>query len=385
LVSNGLISENVKSIAIDGDKIYAGTDRGLSIIPLDANVQTIYTPNLYIREVSGTWGKWTDNSLIEMDYTNNNLSVTFGAITFTQPESVEYEYNLNNKGNWLLCPGNFIALSQLPYGENQLQIRARNKNSNWVYSDLLFFSVIPPFLKTTLFYIIAIFLIGSLISLIIYQRYQKKVQILQKTAMINEERNRISADLHDDIGADLSRIVVASELIKFNHTEDRDLPAVNKIIDGAHNLRSKVDNIIWALNPSYDSMKNFVSYIRQQGMEFFSDTAVQFNLTHDDSGLDERLTTLERRNLFLVIKEVFNNVLKHSGAKTLNTHISSQGGLLKICISDNGKGMPHPDSIKWNNGGLTLRRRTHEIKGSIEWSKTDGGGTTVCIYVKTDK
>ncbi len=385
MVSNGLISENVKSIAIDGDKIYAGTDRGLSIIPLDANVQTIYTPNLYIREVSGTWGKWTDNSLIEMDYTNNNLSVTFGAITFTQPESVEYEYNLNNKGNWLLCPGNFIALSQLPYGENQLQIRARNKNSNWVYSDLLFFSVIPPFLKTTLFYIIAIFLIGSLISLIIYQRYQKKVQILQKTAMINEERNRISADLHDDIGADLSRIVVASELIKFNHTEDRDLPAVNKIIDGAHNLRSKVDNIIWALNPSYDSMKNFVSYIRQQGMEFFSDTAVQFNLTHDDSGLDERLTTLERRNLFLVIKEVFNNVLKHSGAKTLNTHISSQGGLLKICISDNGKGMPHPDSIKWNNGGLTLRRRTHEIKGSIEWSKTDGGGTTVCIYVKTDK
>lgn len=383
--SDGLISENVKSIAIDGDKIYAGTDRGLSIIPLDVHVQTDYTPNLYIREVSGTWGKWDGNSPIEMDYTNNNLSVTFGAITFTQPEYVEYEYNLNNGGNWLHCPGNFIALSQLPYGENQVQIRARNKNSHWVYSDLLSFGVDPPFWKTTLFYIIAIFLIGSLVALIIYQRYQKKVQILQKTAMINEERNRISADLHDDIGADLSRIVVASELIKFNHTEDRDLPAVSKIIDGAHNLRSKVDNIIWALNPSYDSMQNFVSYIRQQGVEFFSDTPIHFTLTHDDSGLDEHLSTLQRRNLFLVIKEVFNNALKHSGAKEVDTHISSQGGLLKICISDDGKGMPHPDSIIWNNGGLTLRKRTQEINGSIEWRKTEGGGTSVFIYIKTDK
>jgi signal transduction histidine kinase/ligand-binding sensor domain-containing protein len=382
--SDGLISENVKSIAIDNNKIYAGTDRGLCIIPLHASIQTDYTPNLYIREVSGTWGKWSGLANISTDYTNNNLSVTFGAITFTQPEKVEYEYNLNNGEKWLACPGNYLALSQLPYQSNQLQIRARNKNSNWVYSDILSFDVSPPFWKTTAFYLIAIFLIGSLISLLLYSRYQKKVQLLEKTALINEERNRISADLHDDIGADLSRIVVASELIKYNHSQEKDLPAVNKIIDGARNLRSKVDNIIWALNPSYDSMKNFVSYIRQQGVEFFSDTPIHFNLKHDESGLDKHLSTLQRRNLFLVIKEIFNNALKHSEATEVTVHISNQKGALMICVEDNGKGMPSQSEIKWNNGGQTLRKRTLEINGTIKWEETTGGGTTVCIYVKTE-
>lgn len=381
--AEGLNSENVKAVAVSGNNIYAGTDRGLCIIPQSIKLKNEIVPNMYIREVSGTWGKWTGDLNINADYTNNNLTVTFGAITFSQPEEVIYEYNLNQESTWIRCPGNFITLSQLPYKTNQIQIRARNKNSDWAYTNVLSFYVRPPFWRTTLFYILSGLLSASIIFLIFYFRYQRKLRLLEKSALINEERNRISADLHDDIGADLSRIVVACELLKFHNTEDKSVPVVNRVLEGARNVRSKVDNIIWALNPTHDSMTNFVSYIRQQGVEFFHDSNIQFELTAEKSGLDKRLTALQRRNLFLVLKEIFNNCLKHSGATHVKVHVSDQARALKICVSDNGKGMPKPSVHRWNNGGLTLNKRTKEIGGSIEWSESKGGGTTVCVLIRS--
>ena len=375
--SEGLISNNVRCIYFHDGKMYAGTDQGLSIIPLRERKKVNVQPFVYIRKISGTWGSREDNVPLELNYLNNNLTLEFAAIAFADPDKVRYQYFLDEAGNWIDCGGHSITLSQLPYGQHHLKIRACINDGIWSEGETISFAILPPFWNTRFFYFLVAFLSLGLIVLILGFFYWRRVLQIRQLKLMNSERDRISEDLHDDIGADLSRIVVACEVLKVASTDNRG--SVDKIISTAKNLRNKVDSIIWALNPSNDTLGCFVSYLREFGQEYFENTHVKFSMNDDFPVVDHKLSSLQRRYLFLMVREIFNNVLKHSHASNVTLSVRELKAAIRFEVSDNGVGVKNIDAIQWNNGGRILRKRANEIGAGIEWSLRESAGLNVTI------
>lgn len=144
----------------------------------------------------------------------------------------------------------------------------------------------------------------------------EKKEFESKLAVIKaqqEERNRISADMHDDLGAGMTTIRLYSELAK-GKLSDNPIPEIDKISSSADELLNKMNAIIWSMSSSNDSLGNMIAYIRSYALEYFENTGVNCRIS-----IPENLPNIEvigeiRRNVFLVVKEALNNILKHSHA-----------------------------------------------------------------------
>ncbi len=200
------------------------------------------------------------------------------------------------------------------------------------------------------------------------------------------ERERIIADLHDDVGGGLSSIRMMSDLMAQKGTKEQ-LPEYvmfgQKISHTAKDIAQRMHTIIWSLNAENDTVNNFAEYVRQYGVAFFENSPIRFisdNLKMP--GSDIEISGVKRKNLFLIIKEGFHNTVKHSSATEASVHISLNKNNLHISIKDNGKGIAdedNPASIRFGNGLKNMQKRMDEIGGDIHIDT--GKGTSIEINV----
>jgi signal transduction histidine kinase len=198
---------------------------------------------------------------------------------------------------------------------------------------------------------------------------------LEKKNALNMERNRISADMHDDLGSDLSRIAVIAELIKIKGKDEEIVhDNLDKISIFVTSARKKMDDIIWALNPSNDSVGSLIGYINQYCLNFFEDTDIkvdiQFKLLTDEVQLNAR----QRRNIFLVIKEIANNTLKHSMATEFYLSFTTGKKDIGISVGDNGIGIISGQKKEYSNGLKNIEQRIRELHGDILIITGEGKG-----------
>jgi signal transduction histidine kinase len=196
------------------------------------------------------------------------------------------------------------------------------------------------------------------------------------------ERERIIADLHDDVGGGLSSIRMMSDLLSNQEGENNQDNRVNfprKISATAKEIALRMNTIIWSLNVENDTLQNFSEYVRLFGISFFENSPMKFGYynTAPDAAVIE-LTGVQRKNLFLIIKESLHNTLKHSGASYANVIIHLDKGWLLITMEDNGKGFQHLNGM--GNGLKNMKRRAAEINGAIEFEA--GQGTTIQVSVR---
>lgn len=192
-----------------------------------------------------------------------------------------------------------------------------------------------------------------------------------------EERNRISADMHDDLGAGMTTIRLYSELAK-NRLGTHEVPEIEKISSSANELLTKMNAIIWSMSSSNDSLGNMVAYIRSYSLEYFENTGVNCIIN-----LPEEIPSLVvagaiRRNVFLVVKETLNNVLKHSGATEVRITLERVSDGLKLYIHDNGKGIDFEKIRQFGNGLKNMKKRMDDI--GITFSIENKNGTLVTLH-----
>ena len=202
---------------------------------------------------------------------------------------------------------------------------------------------------------------------------------IQRQKAINLERERIIADLHDDVGGGLSSIRMMSDLmlnIPENASENKTPVFAQKISATAKDIAQRMHTIIWSLNVENDTVENFVEYVRQHGVFFFEDTRVKFNFNTTPALFkDISLTGIQRKNLFLVAKEAFHNILKHSGANYVMVRIFIEDQHIIMVIEDNGSGIRNQN--QFGNGLKNMQKRIAEIQGTIRISSENG--TTITI------
>jgi signal transduction histidine kinase len=208
------------------------------------------------------------------------------------------------------------------------------------------------------------------------ERKEFEKQLAVVTAQ-QEERNRISADMHDELGSGMTHIRLMSELAKSKMKQNIP-PEIEKISQSADDVLNKMNAIIWSMNSKNDSLGNLVSYIRAYSTEYLEGTSVNCKVTIPHNIPEKELSGDKRRNIFLCVKETLNNMLKHSGATELTVDILTDE-VLTIGIHDNGRGIDLQKIRQFGNGLQNIKRRMESIGGDFEITNNNGTETILSL------
>ncbi len=195
------------------------------------------------------------------------------------------------------------------------------------------------------------------------------------------ERERISEDIHDDIGGILSAIKLQAEFAKMKIKDDAIAETLRSISENTNLATNNFREMIWCLHTRNDSLIEFVDYISIYTRTLFEKSKIKLEIKKGIIHEDIILPGFIRRQLLLVIKEICNNIIKHSQASKANLELSLQEKTFTIEISDNGIGMP--ENSKPRNGLLNITKRIESIGGTIHSYLTQG--TSYKIFLRLEK
>jgi signal transduction histidine kinase len=219
------------------------------------------------------------------------------------------------------------------------------------------------------------------------KRKQRAKEMLEK---IREEefiklRQRTAEDFHDEMGNSLTRISVLTDVLrsKLDTRESDVTKLVQQIKENTNVLYNGSRDIIWSLNSQNDGMFEIAEHIKDIGMELFEETAIELDYTHNISQSDNLKLKLDySRNLTMIFKEVYSNILKHARASRVDVQVLlGPGRVLDIRIADNGHGFNMATAVK-GNGIKNMGNRVNRLNGEITVDSVPGKGTEIIITLK---
>jgi signal transduction histidine kinase len=208
------------------------------------------------------------------------------------------------------------------------------------------------------------------------KEYEKELAVYKAQ---QEERNRISADMHDELGSGMTAIRLMSEIAKNKMKEDTP-KEIDKISHSADDLLNKMNAIIWSMNSINDTLDNLISYIRSYSLEYFENASLECKIQTPDIIPERELSGDKRRNIFLCVKESLNNVVKHSKATSVKIEIVTNAELI-IRIVDDGVGIDLNHIRQFGNGLQNITRRMKSIGGIFKIENLQGTTTTLILPI----
>lgn len=320
------------------------------------------------------------------------LEFRYAALSFAAPSKVRFKYRLLGLDSDWIDAGNkrSAAYSQLAPGSYRFQCIASNGYGIWNLKGAeLAFTVLPFYWQTWWF-----LGISGLFTLLVTawavrfetrRRMQRRFAVLEQERAIELERTRIARDIHDDIGANLTRITLLSQSAPNGSSQPAEASAILQEISGtAREVTQSLDEIVWAVNPKHDTFESLICYMAKFAQDFLNAAHVRFRLDIPNKVPDWPLSTHTRHNLFLAFKEVLNNTVKHSEASEVRLSLSVDPNSLVLTIGDNGRGMPipaEPYGAICGNGIPNLQHRLAQIGGRYEVVTNSEKGTTVLFTI----
>lgn len=201
----------------------------------------------------------------------------------------------------------------------------------------------------------------------------KAEQELERKMEVEKERTRIATDMHDDLGAGLTRIKFIAENISERASDPALQPEMEKIKQSSIDLVENMAEIIWAMNEKNNTLEDLLFYLRSYTMDYCTenDLACEF---HIPEGIPRKVIGGQvRRNVFLVLKESLHNIVKHAKAKNVCVTVKADDQLLLI-VQDDGKGFEQIPGQP-GNGIINMEHRAQFLKGKM-WV-ANGEGTAI--------
>lgn len=417
--SEGLASENCSggfqpaSCKTPDGRLWFPTAKGMAVID-PANVSTnALPPPVVIEEFvvsdqpvkipRASPSSSGPPSKMEIPAGRQRFELRYTALSFSAPEKVRFRHQLVPlEQNW----SEPEATRSTPYsylrpGNYTFRVIACNNDDVWNTDGAsLSFTVLPHVWQTWWFQGTAMALgaggIGAGVFGFVRRRERHKLERLERQRALERERARIARDIHDDLGASLTRITLLSQSAQ-GDIEDREAVAedVKQIYYTARESTRAMDEIVWAVNPHHDTLDSLVAYLGRFAQHFLSAAGIRCRLEEPPQLPAWTLTAEIRHNVFLAFKEALNNVVKHAGASEVRVSLELLPTGFVLVITDNGRGFDLNHSgnsitadgarLSSGNGLVNMQKRLEEVGGRCEWITAPGEGTRVrlCVAVKS--
>jgi len=326
---------------------------------------------------------------IELSYAQDVISFEFVALNYTNPEKNRYAYKMDGfDKDWVQSnTRRYAGYTHLDPGEYVFRVKASNNDGIWNETGAsVRLIVVPPFWMRWWFRVAAIFcMFGSVawaIRAFEMRKIREQVLRLEREAALERERTRIARDMHDDLGARLTEIRLLSEMTQRDRSDDRILASnLREISEDAREVVDSFQEIVWSVNPKYDTLDNFADFLAQYASGYLGKAELRCRLEIPANLPTLKVSAEVRHNMMMVVKEALNNTVKHAAASEVNLTLECDDRKLVVVVHDNGSGFAPEDSRRFGNGLLNMRQRLESIGGEIQIRSTPGGGTNVTLIV----
>jgi len=335
---------------------------------------------------------------VDLTPDNEQLDIHFASLNFSAPKGVQFgarfRYQLNEatqKGhsqNWTdIGTERVVRFTRLQPGEYTFRVQACNEDGWWDETGASFaVTVEPPFWRTPKFIVTSILIFVGILAGVIYlvstAKLKRQLRVAQQKELIEHERARIARDLHDQLGANLTQITLLGEMAE----TDKDIPDeieqhAQQICSTARETTRSLDEIVWAVNPSNDTLESLANYACKYAQDYFAMAKVSYRAELPSGLPPTRILPEVRHNVFLAFKEAVNNVVKHAHATEARVKLQLEPGQFTLSVADNGKGLGDISDKKLRNGLKNMRRRLDDVHGQFEIAPGVDGGTVVKLTV----
>ena len=324
---------------------------------------------------------------------DEQLEIRFTALNFSAPKGsrfgAQFKYWLENRDKTWTDWRNerVVVLSRLAPGDYIFHVIACNEDGVWNEDGATFaIKVEPPFWKKTSFLVaVALVFLGVLagiIYLVSTAKLKRQLRAAQQKELIEHERARIARDLHDQLGANLTQVTLLGELAEM----DKDSPGevaqhAQQICETARESTHSLDEIVWAVNPSNDTLEGLANYACKYAQDYFALAGVSYRAELPPNLPPTPIPPEVRHNVFLAFKEAVNNVVKHAHATEARVKLQLEPGKFILSITDNGRGLGDLSGKALRNGLKNMRKRLTDVRGEFEITPGANEGTVVTLTV----
>jgi signal transduction histidine kinase len=236
--------------------------------------------------------------------------------------------------------------------------------------DYLTLVINPPFWKTTWFIlsssIVLILLILAIARYIFTRNLREKILILEKEKALEKERNRISQDMHDELGSGLTKISILSEVAMAQlEAPEKTIDQLKNISNSSRALVDTLQDIIWILNSKNETLDNLCAYIREYTFKYFEASDIKIKVHFPEKIEARALLDDQRRSILMVFKEAFHNITKHSHCTQIEMRLEITAHYAKFILIDNGIGFDQANVRQFANGLNNMKKRMSSIGGDF--------------------
>ncbi len=342
---------------------------------------SVYITGLRVAGISQGVSELGETNLAQLELASdqNQLSLDFVGLGASVGEELRYQYRLEGTDiDWSAPTAqrtvNYVRLAA---GHYKFLVRAINSDGLVTLQPAsISFRILPHIYQRWWFVTLA----GLLMVTIGYVAYRSRVARLLG---IERVRTRIAADLHDDIGANLTRIAILSEVAHRELSDAHPSAVANPLSSIARISRESVasmSDIVWAVNPRRDSLVDLILRMRNLANEVLAGRQIEFQFNAPDRELDQKLGAELRRDTFLIFKEALNNAVRHSGCKHVTIDLRLDRLALALSVSDDGCGFTLSSSSE-GHGLVNMERRARALGGDLQLQSSPGEGTKISLSV----
>ena len=371
-------NDTIYKILCDGENTWFGGANGLYHLTKKSwDVQTEFNTTItrvFVNRDSLVYGGYGPPvESLELPYDDNQLRFTFAASSYISPADTEYRVRLDGVdsdwSNW--NDESFKDYTNIREGSYTLRVMSRNVYGVEGAEASFSFSILPPWYRTFWAYLLYLLAFGA----VLYGAHHVRVRQILK---IQNIRNRIADDLHDEVSATLSSISYFAKAVEKQPVE-KSGRFVALISESADDAKDKITDIIWAINPNNDDWEGLLAKCRRFASDLLESKDIKHHIDIEDH-ISGKPKIEVRQHFWLIFKEILTNTARHSKASQVNIIIKKRGRNLVLIVQDNGRGF-NRNIVEKGNGLDTVKQRAEKVGGSAELKSEEGFGTRWTITV----
>lgn len=345
-------------------------------------------PPVFLRSVRAGGVELTPGErALEAGPGRTRLEFRYHGLNFSAPEKVTYRTRLVGLDDtWREDGSQRVATYEsVPPGHYRFEVLAINGDGfQSLAPAVVELEVRPHFWETGWFVaqvtVVVMLLAGGVGWIIARNRLNRRITLLKIQQAREAERARIARDLHDDLGASLTEFSLLTDLGAEQAAGSPFQNQIEQLSDKSRALGQALDEIVWAVNPREDSLASLINYLATFATEFLDRARITLRLDIATGLPALPLDATVRHSVFLAVRETFNNLVKHSGARTAWLRVTFSDGVLEVVVEDDGCGVA-PDARSRGDGLTNFQSRMEACHGRVLVSPRPEGGTAVRFII----